>query len=274
MIIDAHHHFWHYSAEEYGWISQEAARIRRDFLPADLQTEITAAGVDGVVSVQARESVEETAWLLKMAQEHDFIKGVVGWLPLAEARLSRHLERFAHAPKLKGVRHVVQSEPDGFMLRDDFNAGVAALHGFNLVYDVLITERQLIEAIAFVDRHAEQVFVLDHLAKPHAKASEIEPWRTNLQELARRENVFCKVSGLVTEADWHRWSPDALKIYFDSAIDAFGPARLMFGSDWPVCLLASDYARWIETVRAWATPLSADERTALFGGTAVRAYDL
>lgn len=274
MIIDAHHHFWHYSPAEYAWINEDAALIRRDFLPADLQTELAAVGVDGVVSVQARESLEETAWLLEMATQHDFIKGVVGWLPLADPDLCRVLENFADAPKLKGVRHIAQSEPDGFLLRDDFNSGVAALRASNLVYDVLITERQLPEAIEFVDRHAEQVFVLDHLAKPRAKDSEIEPWRTNLHELARRENVFCKISGLVTEADWQNWTPDGLQVYFDAAVDAFGPTRLMFGSDWPVCLLASDYRRWIETVRVWAAPLSTDEQNALFGSTAMRAYQL
>ena len=274
MIIDSHHHFWRYSPAEYGWISDEASSIRRDFLPGDLRSEIAAAGVDGVVSVQARESLAESAWLLEMAAAHDFIKGVVGWVPLLSPQLRGALERFAGAPKWKGVRHIVQGEPPGFMLRDDFNEGVAALREFGLAYDVLIYERQLPEAIEFVDRHAEQVFVLDHLAKPRAKDGETEPWRANLRELARRDNVFCKVSGLVTEADWQTWTPDGLKVYFDAAVEAFGPTRLMFGSDWPVCLLACDYSRWIESVRAWAAPLSADEQTALFGGTAIRAYNL
>ena len=275
MVIDANHHFWDYSANEYGWISEEMKVLRRDFGPADLRREIDAAGVDGVVSVQARQTTEETRWLLELAAANDFIRGVVGWVPLVSPDVGRDLERFAAGPKFKAVRHVLQDEPDDdYALRDDFNRGVAELKRFNLRYDVLIFERHLPQAIKLVDRHPEQVFVLDHVAKPRIKSGEIDAWRRNLKELARRGNVYCKASGMATEADRKGWTPAQLRPYFDAALDAFGPRRLMFGSDWPVCLLATDYRRWVKTVRDLAAGLTEAERADLFGGTAARAYGL
>jgi L-fuconolactonase len=275
MVIDAHHHFWNYSAEEYGWISDEMKVLRRDFTPDDLRRETAAAGVDGVVSVQARQTTEETRWLLELAAANDFIRGVVGWAPLVSPDVGRDLERFAAHRKFKAVRHVLQDEPDDdYALRDDFNRGVGELKRFNLRYDILIFERHLPQAIKLVDRHPEQVFVLDHLAKPRVKSGEIDAWRKNLKELARRGNVYCKASGLATEADWRGWTPAQLRPYFDAALDAFGPRRLMFGSDWPVCLLATDYGRWVKTVRGLAAGLTEAEQSRLFGGTAVEAYGL
>ena len=275
MVIDAHHHFWNYTPKEYGWISDEMKVLRRDFTPDDLRREIAAAGVDGVVSVQARQTVEETHWLLELAGANDFIRGVVGWAPLVSPDVGRDLERFAANPKLKAVRHVLQDEPDdGYALRDDFNRGIAELKRFNLRYDILIFERQLPPAIKLVDRHPEQVFVLDHVAKPRIKAGEIDAWRNGMKELAKRGNVFCKVSGMATEADWRQWTPAQLRPYFDVALDAFGPRRLMFGSDWPVCLVACDYGRWVKTVRDFAAGLSPAEQARLFGGTATEAYGL
>lgn len=275
MVIDAHHHLWNYSAEEYGWISDGMKVLRRDFTPDDLRKEIAAAGVDGVVSVQARQTVEETRWLLELATASDFIRGVVGWVPLVSRDVARDLEHFAAQPKFKAVRHVLQDEPDDdYALRDDFNRGVGELRRFNLRYDILIFERHLPQAIKLVDWHPEQVFVLDHVAKPKLKAGELDPWRANLKELARRGNVYCKVSGMATEADWKEWTPGQLRPYFDAALDAFGPRRLMFGSDWPVCLLATDYGRWVRTVREFAGALTDVERAELFGGTATKAYGL
>lgn len=275
MVIDAHHHLWNYSAEEYGWISDGMKVLRRDFTPDDLRKEIAAAGVDGVVSVQARQTVEETRWLLELAAANDFIRGVVGWVPLVSLDVARDLERFVAQPKFKAVRHVLQDEPDDdYALRDDFNRGIGELKRFNLRYDILIFERHLPQAIKLVDRHPEQVFVLDHVAKPKIKAGELDPWRANLKELARRGNVYCKVSGMATEADWKQWTPGQLRPYFDAALDAFGPRRLMFGSDWPVCLLATDYGHWVRTVREFAGELTDAERAELFGGTATKAYGL
>ncbi len=275
MTIDSHHHFWSYSAAEYPWIGDSMTALRRDFLPEHLQAEIVAAGIDGVVSVQARQSVRETELLLSLADGNDFIKGVVGWVPLAQADVGDSLAKFAANPKLRAVRHVVQDEPDDrFILGTDFNRGVAMLREFDLVYDILIFERQLAPSIEFVDRHPEQVFVLDHIAKPRIKDGALEPWRENIRELARRENVFCKISGMVTEADWKTWNEVQLRPYLDVVLDAFRPKRLMFGTDWPVCLAASSYARWLEVVQNFSAKLSADEQEWLWGKTALQAYGL
>ena len=275
MKIDSHHHFWSYSAEEYPWIGDSMAALRRDFLPEHLKAEIADVGIDGVVSVQARQTVGETEWLLSLADGNDFIKAVVGWVPLADAGVREVIAKFATNPKLRAVRHVVQDEPDDrFILGADFNRGVSMLREFGLVYDILIFERQLAASIEFVDRHPRQVFVLDHIAKPRIGDNVIEPWRANIRALARRENVFCKVSGMVTEADWKTWSEEQLRPYFDVVLEAFGPKRLMFGTDWPVCLAASGYSRWVDVVRGFAAGLSTDEQEWLFGKTAVLAYSL
>ena len=275
MRIDSHHHFWKYSVEEYPWIGDSMAALRRDFLPEHLKAEIAAVGFDGVVSVQARQTIGETEWLLSLADGNDFIRGVVGWVPLADACVREVIAKFATNRKLRAVRHVVQDETDDrFILGADFNRGVSMLKDFGLVYDILIFERQLAPSIEFVDRHPQQVFVLDHIAKPRIGENAIEPWRVNIRELARRENVFCKVSGMVTEADWKTWSEEQLRPYFDAVLEAFGPKRLMFGTDWPVCLAASGYARWVDVVCKFAAGLSADEQEWLFGKTAVQAYRL
>jgi L-fuconolactonase len=273
--IDSHHHFWRYDPAQYGWIDESMRVIRRDFLPDDLRTATAAAGINGVISVQARQSLEDTRWLLSFADQHDFIRGVVGWVPLASPDVKRELEPLTKHEKLVAVRHVVQNEPDdNFVLRDDFNAGIASLREFDLRYDILIFERHLPQTIRFIDHHPNQVFVLDHIAKPKIKTGEIEPWRRHIAELARRENVYCKVSGMVTEADPQHWTPQQLRPYFDAVLEAFTPRRLMFGSDWPVCLLGVGYAEWVDTVRGWTAELSSAERNRIFGETAAEAYHL
>ena len=275
LRIDAHHHFWKYDPVEYGWIDDAMAVIRRDFMPAHLREEIAAAGVDGVVSVQGRQSVEETAWLLGLAENYDFIKGVVGWVPLALPSLGKTLEKFSKHWKLRGVRHVVQGEPDDrFILGEEFNAGIRLLREFGLVYDILIFERHLPPTIEFVDLHPEQVFVLDHIAKPKIKAGELEPWRKNILELGKRQNVYCKISGVVTEADYQTWTEAQLQPYLETVLAAFGPRRLMFGSDLPVCRVACDYKRWVELVGRFIAKLSPDEQARIMGGTASEAYGL
>jgi L-fuconolactonase len=249
--------------------------LRRDFLPEHLGKEIAAAGIDGVVSVQARQSIEETVLLLSLADRNSLIKGVVGWVPLADRSVGNVIEQLIANPKLKSVRHVVQDEPDDrFILREDFNRGVSALKGFGLAYDILIYERQLPASIEFVDRHPKQSFVLDHIAKPRIRENVMEPWRKNISELAKRKNVYCKISGMVTEADWKKWTEAQLQPYLETVLDAFGPKRLMFGTDWPVCLAAVTYSRWVEIVHRFAAKLSEDERDWLFGKTAVEAYKL
>jgi L-fucono-1,5-lactonase len=274
MKIDAHHHFWKYSAAQYEWIGDALSVIRRDFLPSDLEKEIRAAGIDGVISVQARQTLEETRWLLAMAAQNEFIKGVVGWVPLTNPSIREELELLGDDPRLRAVRHVVQGESDGYLLRNDFNAGVSVLRELGLAYDLLICERQLPEAIHFVDQHPDQIFVLDHLAKPLVKENRLDPWRQNIKELARRENVYCKVSGLVTEADFEAWTEAQLQPYFETALEAFGAERLMFGTDWPVCLVACPYRRWYDIVCRFAASLSSEEEMSLFGRAAARAYGL
>jgi L-fuconolactonase len=275
MTIDAHHHFWRYDPVDYGWIDDAMAVIRRDFLPADLRSTIKAAGVDGVVSVQARQTLAETEWLLQLAGENNFIKGVVGWVELVSPGVADQLGRYASNAKFKSVRHVVQGEPDDqFILRPDFNRGIRALRPFGLAYDILILERHLAPTIQFVDAHPQQVFVLDHIAKPRIKADAMEPWRTQIRELARRPNVFCKVSGMVTEAEYQAWTEPQLRRYFDVVLEAFGPKRLMFGSDWPVCLVACGYERWLALIRSFVGELSPDEQARIMGGTAIEAYKL
>jgi len=273
MTIDAHQHFWKYTPTEFGWIDDTMAVIRRDFLPADLERAIADARVEGVISVQARQSVLETAWLLELADQHDFIHGVVGWVALISRTVVDDIGSFAGS-KLKGVRHVLQGEPDEYMSRPEFNNGLAELRYHDLAYDVLIVERQLPAATELVDQHPQQTFVLDHLAKPRIRANAISPWRENLREIARRENVFCKISGMVSEADYAAWTPNQLRPYVDVALEAFGPRRLMFGSDWPVCLVACGYRRWADLVREFISQLAPDEQRCILGETAERAYRL
>lgn len=273
--IDAHHHLWKYSEAKYPWMLDGMESIRRDFLIPELQAAIRNAGINGTVAVQARQTVEETEWLLDLAGGNDLIRGVVGWVPLADANVVTHLETLSAEAKLKGVRHVLHDEADDFyMLRDDFNRGVSLLRDFGLQYDILIFERHLSQTIQFVDRHPNQRFVLDHIAKPRIKDHVRSSWEFLVAELARRENVWCKLSGMVTEADWTNWTESDLRPYFDTVLAAFGAERLMFGSDWPVILVACGYKRWADLVLSWISQLSATEQLSIMGGTARRAYSL
>lgn len=275
MKIDSHHHFWKYNEKEYGWMDERMARIRRDFLPADLKREIDRAGIDGVVSVQARQTVEETRFLLALAERREFIKGVVGWVPLIDPNVREAMAEFSAQKKLKGYRHVLHDERDDrYMMRDDFNSGVKAVTEAGLIYDILIFEKHLPQTIEFVDRHPRQVFVVDHIAKPRIRDGYLSPWQSRINELARRENVYCKISGLAAEADWQNWTEAELKPYLDTVVEAFGPKRLMFGSDWPVCLLAVEYDRWSRIVTEYVASLTAAEQSRILGGTAVEAYKL
>ena len=274
-VIDAHHHLWNYDTEDYAWIGPEMNVLRRNFTPADLHIEMQQAGVDGAIAVQARQTLQETEWLLSLAAPNDFMRGVVGWAPLIDAAVSDDLQRLAAQPKLKGIRHVLQDEPDDFyMLRNDFNAGISQLRRFNLVYDVLVFERHLPQTIQFVDRHPDQLFVIDHIAKPRIREGVLLPWRENLKELARRSHCFCKLSGVLTEADWQNWRPEGIHPYLDAALDAFGPNRCLFGSDWPVLLLADSYAGWVATVKNFVSRLSSTEQARVLGGTAAEVYRL
>ncbi len=274
-IIDSHHHFWRYTEADYGWIPPAWEQIRRDFGPADLFHEISTAGVDGVISVQARQSLVETEWLLDLATRHDFIRGVVGWVPLKDDDIESHLDRYAQQPKLLGFRHVLQDEPDdAYMLSSDFNRGLRALTRRGFAYDLLIHERMLTNAIFLVDQHPNQTFILDHIAKPPIASGGIEPWAKNIQTLAQRPNVACKLSGMVTEADVQTWTPVQLQPYFDVVLASFGPKRLLFGSDWPVCLAGCSYLRWKQTVENWIMKLSESERSSIWSDNAAKLYRL
>ena len=259
-VIDAHHHLWRYNAAEYDWIEDRMASLRRDFTAADLETAMDGAGIDFSVAVQARQSLEETLALLAVAAAHTRVAAVVGWLPLADrAALETALRELAPFAKLAGVRHVVQGEPAGFLEGREFNQGLCVLTEAGLAYDLLVRADQLQETARFVDRHPQQSFVLDHLAKPSIATSILEPWKTDLAELALRPNVLCKLSGMVTKAAWDRWSLETLRPYLDTAVEAFGTDRLLAGSDWPVCLLASGYEQWWTTLGSYFTSFSEGE---------------
>ncbi len=273
--IDAHHHLWKYSAAQYPWISENMGLLRRDFLIQDLMDVLEESDIDGVVTVQARQAMAETRWLLDLAHSHDFIRGVVGWVALTDPKVEGDLEHLSTHVKLKSVRHVLHDEPDDFyILREDFNRGIKLLQGFGLRYDLLIFERHLPQAIQFVDRHPNQIFILNHIAKPRIRQGVISPWRENLAELARRENVFCKLSGLVTEASWQFWTEADLDPYLQIALTTFGPERVIFGSDWPVILLGSSYKRWVGVVQRSISHLSEYEQERIFGKTATEVYRL
>ena len=275
MRIDSHHHFWQYDPIEYSWMNEKMGILKQNYAPNHLLEEITKSGIDGVVSVQASQSIKETDDLLFHAQKHDFIKGVVGWFPLAELKVGTILERYAANPWLKGVRHVVQDETDDrFILGEDFNRGISLLKDFDLVYDILIYERQLSASIEFVDQHPELIFVLDHIAKPKIIDEIFEPWATQMKDLSKRSNVYCKLSGMATEADWENWSAEDLHPYMEIALECFGPGRIMFGSDWPVARLAIEYAQWVEICRTFISKLSTDEQKNIEGGTAIKVYKL
>lgn len=273
--IDAHHHLWCYKADQYPWMIEKMTALRRDFLLDDLLAEADKAGVGGSVVVQARQSVKETKWLSDIAVNSEFIRGVVGWAPLIDQEIASILEALAVLPKVKAMRHVPHDESDDFyILRPDFNCGVSLLKEFDLAYDLLIFQRHLPQTIVFVDRHPNQRFVLDHIGKPQIRGQQVSPWRENLGELAKRQNVYCKISGMATEADWATWTDDELRVYFEIVLDAFGPNRLMFGSDWPVVTLASSYSRWMQFVQKAIHSLSHDEKRQVLCRTAVEAYKL
>jgi L-fuconolactonase len=272
--VDSHQHFWRYEPREYGWIDARMSAIARDFLPADLRPLLARADVDGCIAVQARQSDAETGFLLELAARHPWILGVVGWVDLQAEDVAARLGAYSGNPLLVGIRHIVQSEPAGFLRRPEFRRGIQALAGRRLVYDLLVLPPQLAEATELVAAFPGQPFVLDHLAKPPIASGQREPWNGDLRRLAALPNVVCKLSGMVTEAAWQHWRADELQPYLDAALAAFGPARLLYGSDWPVCTLASDYQRWHDVVAVWLQGLGAADRQAILGGNSVRVYGL
>ncbi|HEX8327686.1 MAG TPA: amidohydrolase family protein [Hymenobacter sp.] len=273
--IDSHQHFWRFDPARDAWITDDMARIRRDFLPLDLQPLLQAHGFDGCVVVQSDQSEAENAFQLANAAAHDFIKGVVGWVDLRADDVEERLAHYRQFEKLKGFRHVLQGETDRMlMLRPYFQRGIAALGPHGFTYDLLILPDQLLAAAELAAAFPSQPFVLDHLAKPPIKAQLVEAWARDLHALAAQPNVCCKVSGLVTEADWQHWQPSDFGPYLDVVFAAFGPQRLMFGSDWPVCEVAGGYGRALGMVEAYVQPFSAEAQDLFWGGNATRFYGL
>ncbi len=275
MKIDTHQHFWKYNSRDYVWMSAAMDKLRRDHLPEDLMPLLKASGIDGTIAVQARQTLEESTWLLQLAEEYPFIRGVVGWVDLSSEEVAQQLEQFSQRPKFCGVRHVLHDElDDQFMLREVFVRGVSMLEKFGLAYDLLLFPRHLRIACDLVSRFPNQRFVLDHIAKPAVQGGAMEPWKSDLRQLAIFPNVFCKISGLVTEARWDRWQAKDFEPYLDVVLNAFGANRLMIGSDWPVCTLAADYKSVIELETGYISRLSDDEQMAIMEKNPVEFYSL
>lgn len=273
--IDAHQHFWKYNPTDYVWMTDAMDVLRRDFLPADLEPLLAATGFDGSVAVQARQMIEETDWLLGLADHHPFVLGVVGWVDFASPELEAQLERVGAHPKLKGVRELIHDMPDvDYATSDEHVAAIARLERFGLTYDLLLKPPHLRPATALVDLFPNQPFVVDHIAKPAIGSGQRQPWEQELRELARRPNVWCKLSGMVTECDWRSWRAEQIRPYLDIVLDAFGSDRVMIGSDWPVCTLAGAYGPVMAAVVDAVAALSAAERDAILGGNCARFYRL
>lgn len=274
MRIDAHQHFWKYDPIRDAWITDEMKIIQRDFLPVDLEPLLRQNAIHGCVAVQADQSEQETEFLLALAHQYDFIKGVVGWVDLRAENVIDRLEYFTQFKKLKGFRHIVQGEPDQFLLQKDFCLGIDALKKKGFTYDILIYPKQLEAVIAFVKLFPEQLFVIDHIAKPNIREGRLADWALHLKTLAKFENVYCKLSGMVTEADWKNWTPEHLTPYLDLVLESFGSQRVMYGSDWPVCLVAATYQQQLRLVEQYIARLSVAEQAAIMGGNAMRFYNL
>lgn len=274
MRIDSHQHFWKYNSNDHSWIADDMSVLRHDFPPLELETLLKEFRFDGCVAVEANPSEKETEFLLQCALENTFIKGVVGWVDLRSDNVSERLSHFAKNNHLKGVRHLVQAEPDGFMLDKAFQNGISKLGQFGLTYDILIFPHQIQEAAQLVASFPNQKFVLDHIAKPFIKSKKIERWQRDMEMLSQYKNVHCKVSGMVTEADWNAFTHADFIPYLDVVFSCFGTDRIMFGSDWPVCNLAGSYGRVLEIVETYSSRFSKEEQQKIMGGNAVAFYDL
>lgn len=273
-IIDSHQHFWNYDATRHDWINEEMRAIRKDFLPEQLAPILKENKVEGCVSVQVDQTTEETDFLLALAKEHSFIQGVVGWVDLRASNLEDTLENYRDAKALKGFRHIIQGQAAGFMLQPNLIQGLKKLATRNYTYDLLIYAHQLKEANEFIKQVTELPIVIDHVAKPNIKDSEMEDWKKEITALAKYPNVYCKISGMATEANWETWTMAGLQPYLDTVVAAFGTERIMFGSDWPVCLVASSYAKWLNGVQKYFNTFSSTEQELIFADNAIKFYKL
>jgi L-fuconolactonase len=274
MKIDSHQHFWQYNKIRDAWISDEMSILRNDFMPSDLAPILQKNGINGCIAVQADQSESETKFLLDLADKNEFIKGVVGWIDLRATNLEERLDFFSKNKKLKGFRHILQGEKPAFMLQPDFMAGVMALGKRDFTYDLLVFPKHLTAVKQFLRKLEGQPFVLDHLAKPYLKRGLIQQWKKDMQSIAKHENVYCKISGMVTEADWKTWKPAGFEPYLEVVLEAFGSKRLMYGSDWPVCLLAADYEGQFEVVKDFISKLTTTEQSQIMGENAVKFYNV
>lgn len=274
MRVDTHVHFWHYDPQRDAWINEDMDLLKQDYLPDHLSHTLKRNGFDACVAVQASQAELETHFLVELAHSHDFIKGVVGWIDLQNGNIEERLQYFSQYPIIKGWRHVVQGEPDDFLLRPDFQRGIRALQPYGYTYDILIYHHQLRPALEFVAAFPDQKFVIDHCAKPDIAHKQIDEWKALMQQMAQHPNVFCKISGLLTEARWRHWSAADFYPYLDTVFEAFGTDRLLFGSDWPVVLLSGIYVQWKSLVEKYMQGYKEEEKEKVFGGNAVRFYGL
>lgn len=275
LKIDAHQHFWIFDAIRDSWINDDMRVIQRDFLPHDLQYVLHENGMDGCIAVQADQSEEQNAFLLHLTEGNDFIKGIVGWVDLQAENIEERLKFYNHTKLMKGFRHVLQGESNrALMLEPAFKRGISLLNKYNFTYDILIFPDQLKYAAQLAQEFPQQKFVLDHIAKPDIKSNKIGEWAADIKQLAANKNVYCKVSGMVTEADWHNWANDTFTKYLDVVFNAFGTERIMFGSDWPVCLVAAEYSAMKAIVGEYVQQFTAAEQDMIFGGNAISFYNL
>lgn len=277
-MIDSHVHFWNYHPVKDAWITDEMKVLQKDFTPSQLAIELSENDVNGCVAIQADQSEQETEFLLNYAEKYPFIKGVVGWIDFRSKQLPERLAFFAQHKKLKGWRHIVQAEPEGFLHHPDFLQGMAELQQYGHTYDILIHSGQLEEAISFVEKFPEQKFVLDHIGKPAIAAKKESvtnaKWYNGIRQLAQHKNIYCKISGMVTEADWNNWTYEDMVYYLDTVFEHFGADRLIFGSDWPVCTLAASYHQTKQIADKFTAQLTEEQRKAVFETTAVKCYNL
>ena len=275
LRIDSHQHFWKYDPVRYDWIDDSMSVIQKDFLPEDLDPILKANGFDGCITVQSHQSEEENEFQLANAEQHSFIKGVVGWVDLQSLQIEERLDYYQQFKKLKGFRHILQGESQrDFMLRPDFLKGISLLKKYDYTYDILILPDQLQYTADFVAQFPDQRFVIDHIAKPNIKQQELKGWAKDIKAIAAFENVYCKVSGMVTEADWQNWQPADFNNYLEVVTDSFGTSRLMYGSDWPVCKVAADYEQVVNIVKDYFSAFSQTEQQAFFGGNAIEFYNI
>lgn len=275
MIIDSHQHFWKYNSEKHSWIDDDMSVIRRDFLPSDLEQVYKDNDIDGCVAVQADQTIDENNFLIDLATKNNFIKGIVGWVDLRDNNVETELEKYSEEDKIKGFRHVVQGEPDhNFLLRSHFTRGVSLLEKYNFTYDILVFPHQLGAVLEFVKQFPNQKFVIDHMAKPYIKDGFYDGWAASMQAIAKHENVSCKLSGIITEADFKSWTPHQINPYLNLIMEAFGSQRTMFGSDWPVCLVAGNYRKVKDLVTNYIATLSHSEQDAIMGNNAIQFYNL